>query len=90
METTYNEQTAINALIGVLVDVVKSGNQSPELDDFGCVDISDGNRHQPLILLDEDDVANLIPFLEDNMADEKVIAYFKNIAGAKPEQAKQG
>ncbi len=92
MDATYNEQIAINALISVLQDVVNNGNDNPEFDgDSDFVDISDGARSQPIILLDREDVASLIPFLEDNMADERLIDYFKNIGNAQPkEQGEQG
>lgn len=87
METIYNEQIAINALISVLQDVVNNGNDNPEFDgDSDFVDISDGARSQPIILLDREDVANLIQFLEDNMADQRLIDYFKNIDNVQPEQ----
>lgn len=87
METTYNEQTAINALISVLEDVVRAGKENPEFDkESGFVDISDGATYQPIILLDREDVESLIPFLEDNMASDKVVAYFKGIIEAQPEQ----
>ena len=87
MDATYNEQIAINALISVLQDVVNNGNDNPEFDgDSDFVDISDGARSQPIILLDCEDVASLIPFLEDNMADQRLIDYFKNIGNVQPEQ----
>lgn len=80
MEPTYNEQTAINALISVLSDVVRAGKEKPafeEGEDF--VDISDGETSQPIILLDREDVASLIPFLEDQQADERIIGYFREL-----------
>lgn len=80
MEPTYNEQTAINALISVLTDVVRAGKEKPafeEGEDF--VDISDGATSQPIILLDREDVASLIPFLEDQQADERIIGYFREL-----------
>ena len=80
MEPTYNEQTAINALISVLSDVVIAGKEKPafeEGEDF--VDISDGATSQPIILLDREDVASLIPFLEDQQADERLIDYFRGL-----------
>jgi len=92
MDKAYNEQTAISALISVLEDVVKAGNTNPAFDsESGFVDISDGSRHQPIILLDRDDVANLIPFLEDNYASDDVIAYLKNTGNSQPQESnKQG
>lgn len=87
MDKTYNEQIAINALISVLQDVVRDGNAAPEFEADGeFVDISDGASYQPIILLDREDIANLIPFLEDNMAEERLINYFKDIVNAQPEQ----
>lgn len=80
MEPTYNEQTAINALISVLSDVVRAGKEKPafeEGEDF--VDISDGAASQPIILLDREDVESLIPFLEDQQADERIIGYFREL-----------
>jgi len=80
MEPTYNEQTAINALISVLSDVVRAGKEKPafeEGEDF--VDISDGATSQPIILLDREDVESLIPFLEDQQADERIIGYFREL-----------
>jgi hypothetical protein len=92
MDKNYSETIAINALISVLHDVVNNGNENPEFDsESGFADISDGSRHQPIILLDREDVSNLIPFLEEQMADQRTIDYFKNIGEAKPiENNKQG
>lgn len=87
MEKTYDEQTAINALVGVLIDVVKAGKENPAFEeDCEFVDISDGSRHQPLILLYKDDVENLIPFLEEQMAEESVIEYFRKLDKTGKEQ----
>ena len=91
METTYNEPTAINALIRVLSDVVRAGKESPaftEGEDF--VDISDGGTYQPIILLDREDVESLIPFLEDNFADDKLIDYFRELQKTASSENKQG
>ena len=80
MEPTYNEQMAINALISVLSDVVRAGKEKPafeEGEDF--VDISDGSTYQPIIILDREDVASLIPFLEDQQADERIVNYFREL-----------
>jgi len=92
MDKNYSETIAINALISVLQDVVNNGNENPEFDcESGFADISDGSSHQPIILLDREDVSNLIPFLEEQMADQRTIDYFKNIGEAKPiENNKQG
>ena len=92
MDKNYSETIAINALISVLQDVVNNGNENPEFDsEIGFADISDGSSHQPIILLDREDVSNLIPFLEEQMADQRTIDYFKNIGEAKPiENNKQG
>lgn len=87
MEKTYDEQTAINALVGVLIDVVKAGKENPAFEENSeFVDISDGSSHQPIILLDKDDVENLIPFLEEQMAEESVIEYFRELAKTGKEQ----
>ena len=92
MDKAYNEQTAISALISVLEDVVRAGNTNPAFDsESGYVDISDGSRYQPIILLDRDDVENLIPFLEEQGANKAVIDFLQNIGDAQPtEQDKQG
>ena len=91
MDKNYSEQIAINALISVFADVVSAGNQNPAFDEMDMVDISDGAAHQPIILLDEDDVNNLIPFLEEQEADSKLIDYLKRIAAYEPQESnKQG
>jgi hypothetical protein len=91
MDKNYSEQIAINALISVFADVVSAGNQSPAFDEMDMVDISDGAAHQPIILLDEEDVNNLIPFLEEQEADSKIIDYLKRIAAYEPQDSnKQG
>lgn len=92
MEKNYDETTAINALISVFEDVVRNGKENSEFEgDSEFVDISDGAAHQPIILLDREDVTNLIPFLEENYASDNVIAYLKNIGNSQPQESnKQG
>jgi len=82
MEKQFDEGTAINALVSVLSSVVSGAKSNPEFDEHGTVDISDGSSYQPIILLDEDEVANLIPFLEEQGAEERVINYLKGIQPA--------
>lgn len=62
MDKNYSETIAINALISVLQDVVNNGNENPEFDsESGFADISDGSRHQPIILLTAKTLATLFP-----------------------------
>ncbi len=79
MDKRYNEQNAIHALIYVLDCVVSEGNQEPEFDDMDMVEITDGNRFQPMILLSDDEVEDLTGFLVEQGASDKVTEYFKSI-----------